>query len=167
MANNFRIGFGYDIHSFTGGDNIIVGGVKIPYSKGVIAHSDGDVLIHAICDALLGSAALGDIGTHFPDNDNRYKNISSLVLLEKTIEVLSNAGYVPVNIDCTLVSESPKISPHYSEIRKNIAVKCGLDPDFISVKATTNEKIGTIGRGEGMAAMAVALVIKKDAQSFV
>lgn len=167
MANDFRIGFGYDIHPFTEGDHVIVGGVNIPYCKGLSAYSDGDVLIHAICDALLGSAALGDIGTHFPNNDIRYKNISSLVLLEKTIVVLSNAGYVPVNIDCTLVCESPKISPYYPEIRSNIAARCGLDPGFVSVKATTNEQIGSIGRKEGMAATAVALVIKRDAQSFV
>jgi 2-C-methyl-D-erythritol 2,4-cyclodiphosphate synthase len=167
MPNNFRIGFGYDIHSFTEGDHVILAGVHIPFSKKLKAHSDGDVLLHAVCDALLGAAALGDIGTHFPDKDDTYSNISSMILLEKTIEKVRNAGFTPVNIDVTVIAEAPMISPHYDEMRKNIAEKCGIDNGCVSVKATTNEKIGTIGRGEGMAATAVALIVTGNAQSLV
>ena len=167
MQNNFRIGFGYDIHAFTEGNHVILGGVTIPYYKKLKAHSDGDVLLHAVCDALLGAAAMGDIGIHFPDNEERYRNISSMKLLEKTAEKIRTAGFAPVNIDVTVIAESPKISPHYETIRKNIAEKCGIETGCVSVKATTNEKIGTIGRGEGIAAMAVALLVKGNIQSLV
>jgi len=158
MPSNFRIGFGYDIHSFSEGNHIVIGGVTIPYKQGLSAHSDGDVLLHAICDALLGAAALGDIGIHFPDNDNIYKNISSIILLEKTIEKIKEAGYSVVNIDSTIIAEAPKISKFYPEMRKNIAHCCAVSDSCVSVKATTNEGIGGIGRGEGIAAMAVVMV---------
>jgi len=167
MANNFRIGLGYDIHAFTKGDHIIVGGVRIPYYKGISAHSDGDVLVHAICDSILGAAALGDIGTNFPNNDEKYRNISSLVLLKESVEKLATAGYIPVNIDCTLICEEPKISLHYNDIRKNISLHTGLDINAVSVKATTNESLGTIGRKEGIAAMSITLVTSNNIQSLV
>lgn len=167
MPNNFRIGFGYDIHSFTEGDHVILGGVTIPYDKKLKAHSDGDVVLHAVCDALLGAAAMGDIGIHFPDTDKKYCNISSILLLEKTIEKIRATGFMPVNIDVTVIAEAPKISPHYETMRQNIAGKCGIEAGCVSVKATTNERIGTIGRGEGIAAMAVALLVKGNVQSLV
>lgn len=167
MTSNFRIGFGYDVHAFANGDHVVLGGVTIPFHQGLSAHSDGDVLLHAICDALLGAAALGDIGMHFPDTDARYRNISSIKLLEMTCEKLTHAGYGIVNIDSTLLAEVPRISPHYSVMRENIARSCSIEKDAVSVKATTNEKLGSIGRREGIAAMAVAMIQKINTQSLV
>ncbi|PKP23185.1 MAG: 2-C-methyl-D-erythritol 2,4-cyclodiphosphate synthase [Bacteroidetes bacterium HGW-Bacteroidetes-21] len=160
--NNIRIGFGYDVHAFCEGSEIVIGGLKIPFRNSLKAHSDGDVLLHAICDALLGAAALGDIGIHFPDNDPHFKGISSLILLEKTIELISIQNYTIGNIDATIVAEEPKISPHYLTIRQNIAKVCQVDISAISIKATTNEKIGFVGRQEGIAAMATTLLFKKS-----
>ncbi len=155
---SFRIGIGYDVHALIPGNEIVLGGVKIPHTLTTKAHSDGDVLLHALCDALLGAAALGDIGKHFPDTDPSFKGISSLILLEKTHTLLKQAGYKVANVDITLIAEKPKISPYSTEIVQNIAQTLHINTSQISVKATTNEKIGFIGRNEGIAAIAVALV---------
>lgn len=156
-----RVGFGYDVHRMVEGRKLIIGGVTIPYQKGLLGHSDADVLLHAICDALLGAAALGDIGKHFPDTDQQYENISSLELLKHTSNILKNHGYSIVNIDSTLVLEQPKILPYVDTMRSNISLSTGIDPSAVSVKATTNEKMGFIGTGEGAAAYAVVLINSK------
>lgn len=161
MTNNFRIGFGYDVHAFCEGDSVVLGGVKIPFSYSLKAHSDGDVLIHAICDSLLGACALGDIGQHFPDNSEEFKNISSVILLEKVKQLLQNHHFDIINVDATIVAEAPKIMPHSVEMIKILSNALQIPADCMSVKATTNEKIGFVGRGEGIAAMAVALVSKQ------
>lgn len=150
-----RVGFGYDSHAFIEGNYIFIGGLKIDFHKGIRAHSDGDVLLHAIADALLGAAALGDIGQHFPDTDPAYKNISSSKILEKIKQMLMQAKFLINNIDSTVITESPKLSPHVDAIRKNIATLLNINMDQVSVKAKTNEKMGWIGRGEGLAAHAV------------
>ena len=151
-----RIGFGYDIHPLTENRKLILGGVDIPSTKGLLGHSDADVLLHAICDALLGAAALGDIGKHFPDTDERYRGISSLKLLEHVAVLLNESHCIISNIDSTLVLEQPKIAPYVEEMQQNITRAAGLQTNQISIKATTNEKLGAIGRGEGCAAFAVA-----------
>ncbi len=153
-----RIGQGYDAHRFKSGDNIILGGVEIPFDKGLAAHSDGDVLLHAICDALLGASALGDIGSHFPDSDPGLKDVSSRDLLRRVSELLREAGYALCNIDATVIAEQPRISPHVRAMRENIAADTGLAIDAISIKATTTERMGFTGRGEGIAASAVCMV---------
>ena len=153
-----RIGQGYDAHRFKSGDNIILGGVEIPFDKGLAAHSDGDVLLHAICDALLGASALGDIGSHFPDSDPGLKDVSSRDLLRRVTELLREAGYALCNIDATVIAEQPRISPHVRAMRENIAADTGLAIDAISIKATTTERMGFTGRGEGIAASAVCMV---------
>lgn len=155
---SFRIGIGYDVHALIPGNEIVLGGVKIPHTLTTKAHSDGDVLLHALCDALLGAAALGDIGKHFPDTDSTYKGISSLILLEKTYALLKQAGYIVANVDITVIAEKPKISLYSAEIIRNIAHTLKIETSQVSVKATTNEKIGFIGRNEGIAAIAVALI---------
>lgn len=155
---SLRIGFGYDIHKLVKGRPLFLGGLKIPYSKGLLAHSDGDVLLHAICDSLLGSAGLGDIGKHFPNTDKKYKNISSLALLEKTFVLLKKSGYKIINIDTMLVAKEPKISPYIEKMRKEISKIIGTKN--ISVKATTNEGIGAIGKGRAICAYAVCMVKK-------
>lgn len=157
---NLRIGHGYDAHRFGPGKHVILGGVQVPCDAGVIAHSDGDVLIHALCDALLGAAALGDIGRHFPDSDAKYKDADSRVLLRDVITKLRTAGYRPLNADLTLVAEKPRVAQHMQAMRANLAVDLGVPLDAVNVKATTTEKMGWIGRGEGLAAHAVALVIR-------
>lgn len=157
---NLRIGHGYDVHRLTEGRPLILGGVTIPYNKGLAGHSDADVLLHAIMDALLGAAALGDIGKLFPDSDDCYKGISSLLLLKKVGEALHSAGFQTVNIDATLIAQEPKIGPYRDEMRRIIAGALGLDVDQVSVKATTEERLGFTGSGEGMSAHAVALVEK-------
>jgi 2-C-methyl-D-erythritol 2,4-cyclodiphosphate synthase len=155
---NFRIGFGYDVHRLLDGKPLWLGGVRIPHYRGSIGHSDADVLLHAICDALLGAAALGDIGTHFPDNDPAFKGISSSILLRKTGELLHSRGYVIGNIDTTVCLETPKIRPYVPEMQSIIASALGIGEDQVSVKATTEEKLGFTGREEGVSAYAVALI---------
>lgn len=153
-----RIGHGYDVHKLTENRKLIIGGVEIPYEKGLLGHSDADVLLHAISDALLGAAALGDIGCLFPDNDEKYKGADSLILLREVVRVLKESGYSVVNIDATLLAQKPKMRPYIDDMRANIASACGISPDFVSVKATTEEGLGFTGSGEGMAAHAVCLL---------
>jgi len=153
-----RIGFGYDVHRLVEGRKLIIGGVDIPFSKGALGHSDADVLLHAICDALLGAAALGDIGKHFPDTDQRFKNVSSIELLKHTNRLLVQHGYSIVNIDSTLLLEKPKILPFVEQMKTNISQAINVDVNYISIKATTNELMGFIGSGEGIAAYAIALI---------
>ena len=153
-----RIGHGYDVHKLTEGRKLILGGVDIPYEKGLLGHSDADVLTHAIMDALLGAAALGDIGKLFPDNDPAYAGADSLVLLERVGERIAQAGYRVGNIDATILAQRPKLAPHIPQMRANLAHRLGLDVDQVSVKATTEEGLGFTGTGQGMAAHAVALL---------
>jgi len=153
-----RIGIGYDIHSLARGRDLVLGGVTIPFEKGLVGHSDADVLIHAICDALLGAAGKGDIGLHFPDNDPAYKDISSLKLLTATLKILQNARYEIVNVDCTVFAQSPKLSPYLESMKTIVAETIDLNPSRINIKATTTEGLGFIGAGEGIAAMSVALI---------
>lgn len=153
-----RIGFGYDVHQLVAGKKLVLGGVEILSEKGLLGHSDADVLLHAICDALLGAAALGDIGKHFPDTDNRYKGINSLTLLERTCELLKEKGFGIVNIDSTLVLESPKIAPYVDKMKQKISDATNIDVDSISIKATTSERLGFIGNSEGAVAYAVAMI---------
>ena len=155
---SFRIGFGYDVHQLKAGIPFWLGGVEIPHEKGSAGHSDADVLIHAICDALLGAAALGDIGVHFPDTDPAYKGIASTILLQRTIELLKSNGFEISNIDSTVCLETPKIKPFIPEMRHQIAAALNVDAALISVKATTEEKLGFTGREEGVSAHAVALI---------
>lgn len=153
-----RIGHGYDVHRFCDGRKLFLGGVEIPHTKGLLGHSDADVLLHAICDALLGAAALGDIGKLFPDNDNAYKDIDSKILLKKTVEYIFEKGYRVSNIDCTVIAQKPKLAPYIEEMRHTIANICVTDLDSINVKATTEEKLGFTGREEGISAHAVCLI---------
>ncbi len=153
-----RIGNGYDVHAFCTGDFITLGGVKIPYHKGLEAHSDGDVLIHALCDALLGAMALGDIGHHFPDNDDKFKNIDSRELLHHVNKIIVKNGYHFNNCDCTVVAQSPKLAPYIEDMRRNLSVDLNVNIDAISVKATTTEKLGFVGKSEGIAVYAVVLI---------
>ena len=153
-----RIGQGFDAHRFRDGDYVMLGGVRVPHDRGLAAHSDGDVLLHAICDALLGAAALGDIGKHFPDTSKDFKGIDSRILLRRTAQILVEAGYRPVNLDGTILAERPKIAPHVAAMRACIAEDLGLPVDAVSVKATTVEKMGFTGREEGIAASAIALI---------
>jgi len=155
-----RSGFGYDIHRFVPKRKLVLGGVRIPSKFGLLGHSDADVLLHAICDALLGAAALGDIGQHFPDTDPRYKGVSSLVFLRAVRDLLQAEGFRPINVDSTLVLQAPKIAPYIPAMRRKIARALKVDVERVSVKATTNEGLGTLGAGEGCAAYAVAAVEK-------
>ena len=153
-----RIGHGFDVHALVLGRPCIIGGVNVPYAKGLDGHSDADVLLHAICDALLGAAALGDIGQHFPPTDARFKGIDSRQLLRHVVALLHERGYMVVNIDSTVICELPKLSPHTAQMRALIAADCQVSLDAINVKATTTEKLGFTGRGEGIAAEAVCLI---------
>ncbi|MGE5416723.1 MAG: 2-C-methyl-D-erythritol 2,4-cyclodiphosphate synthase [Acidobacteriota bacterium] len=153
-----RVGSGYDVHRLVEGRDLIIGGVKIPWEKGLLGHSDADVLIHALCDALLGAAGMGDIGRHFPDNDEKYKNISSLILLREVVTKLAAKGLKVENADCTIIAERPKMAPYINEMRKHLADAMAIDEDSVNVKATTTEGLGFTGRGEGIAAQAVVLV---------
>lgn len=153
-----RIGFGFDVHRLVSGRKLILGGVEIPFEKGLLGHSDADVLLHAVSDALLGAAALGDIGKHFPDTDARFKGISSIQLLMQVGKLLTDKGYLVGNIDTTIVLEKPKIAPYADGMRKNISLALGINEDQVSVKATTNEGLGFIGVGEGAVAYAVATI---------
>ena len=155
-----RIGHGFDVHRFGDGDHIFLGGVRIPHSQGLIAHSDGDVLLHALCDALLGAAGLGDIGKHFPDTDERYAGIDSRKLLRHVVALLHKNHLKPGNIDSTIVAQSPKMAPHIELMCQNIAEDLGIDVTQVNVKATTTEKLGFTGREEGIAVHSVVLLMK-------
>lgn len=154
-----RIGHGYDVHQLVVGRKLIIGGVEIAYEKGLLGHSDADVLLHAICDALLGAAALGDIGKHFADSDAQFKNIDSRILLREVARLLNVAGFRVGNVDATIIAQAPKMAPHISKMVENIAADLGVAVNAINVKATTTEKLGFAGRGEGIAAEAVALLL--------
>jgi len=162
LKNKLRIGNGYDVHQLAEGRKLILGGVEIPSEKGLLGHSDADVLLHAICDALLGALALGDIGRHFPNNDPAYKNIDSKILLEKVYELVNTEGYEINNIDAVVVLESPKLSGYVPEMRKSIAKILNCDGEQVSIKATTSESIGFAGREEGAAAFSTVLLIQKE-----
>ncbi|HNQ12159.1 MAG TPA: 2-C-methyl-D-erythritol 2,4-cyclodiphosphate synthase [Bacteroidia bacterium] len=157
---NFRIGYGFDVHQLVEDRPLIIGGIHIPYSLGALGHSDADVLLHAICDALLGAAALGDIGQHFPDTSNEFKNIDSKILLARVSELLQTHQYKISNIDATLILEKPKIAPYIDQMRSTISSILHLETDQISIKATTNEKLGYVGAQQGVEASAVALIFK-------
>ena len=156
-----RIGHGYDVHCLVPGRRLVLGGVEIPYEYGLLGHSDADVLLHAICDALLGAAALGDIGKSFPDTDDTYNNIDSRILLRKTAEMVAKAGYTPENIDATVIAQRPKLAAYIETMRQNIAADCGLPLTAVNIKATTEEGLGFTGTGEGIAAHAVCLLNAK------
>lgn len=158
MKCNFRIGYGYDVHALDEGLELWLGGVKIPHEKGCVAHSDGDVAIHAICDALLGAAALGDIGKLFPDTSDEFKGIDSKILLRRVVEALATAGYRVGNVDCTIAMQRPKLRPHIDSMREVLASVMGIEVDGVSIKATTTERLGFEGREEGVSAHAVALI---------
>lgn len=155
---SLRIGQGYDAHRFAAGERLVLGGVTIPHSHGLAAHSDGDVLIHALCDALLGAAALGDIGRHFPDRSPEFAGIDSRVLLRRVVTLLEEQGYVAGNVDCTLVAQAPRLAPYIPAMVAHIAADLGLAVERVNVKATTTERMGFTGREEGIAAYAVALI---------
>lgn len=156
-----RIGHGYDVHKFGGEGPIVIGGVSIDYEQGLLAHSDGDVLIHALCDALLGAAAMGDIGKHFPDTDDEWSGVDSRFLLRHVVGLLKERGYVLSNADMTIIAQAPKMAPHIQTMREVLASDCGCAVDDINVKATTTEKLGFTGRKEGIAAHAVVLLRAK------
>ena len=156
-----RIGHGYDVHRFCEGDYVIIGGVKIPFTKKLLAHSDGDVLAHAIADSLLGAAGQRDIGYFFPDTDVEYKNADSMVLLSRVRDIISDVGYEIVNIDSTIVAQAPKMMMHIMNMRENLAAALGIDIDQVNVKATTEEKLGFTGRGEGISSHSVCLIKRK------
>lgn len=153
-----RIGHGYDVHRLVSGRKLVVGGVEIPYEKGLLGHSDADVLLHAVMDALLGAAAMGDIGALFPDTDEKWKGADSSLLLEEVVALLAENGYTVGNIDCTVIAQAPKLAPYIGAMREKMAMCCRITLDRISVKATTEEKLGFTGRGEGIAAHAVCLL---------
>ncbi len=155
-----RIGQGYDVHKLVENRKLIVGGVDIPYERGLLGHSDADVLLHAVSDALLGAAALGDIGCLFPDNDAKFKDADSLLLLAEVVKVLADKGYSVGNVDATIIAQKPKMKPHIEKMRENIAKACNVEVDRISVKATTEEGLGFTGAGEGIAAQAVCIIEK-------
>lgn len=158
---NFRIGNGYDIHAFAPGRKLILGGVEIPHELGLLGHSDADVLLHSISDALLGALSLGDIGKHFPDTDPLYKNADSLDLLKKVSALVHDREFEVGNIDATIIAESPKMQPYIMEMRENIADALSCDKEKISVKATTHEKLGALGRSEGIAVLSIALLFRR------
>ncbi|AHE98064.1 2-C-methyl-D-erythritol 2,4-cyclodiphosphate synthase [Thioalkalivibrio paradoxus ARh 1] len=158
-----RIGQGFDVHAFGAGDHLVLGGVRIPFERGFVAHSDGDVLLHALCDALLGAAALGDIGRHFPDSDPRFRGADSRRLLAEVLARVRAEGWVPVNIDSVIIAQAPKMAAHIAAMRENIAADCGLSLTAVNVKATTTERLGFTGRGEGIAAEAIVLLRRASA----
>lgn len=162
--SSIRIGQGYDVHRFGEGDHIVLGGVKLPYKFGFIAHSDGDVLIHAICDALLGALALGDIGKHFPDNDDAFENMDSRVFLRHIASLVIEKGYRVNNLDSTIVAQAPKMAPFIDEMRRNLAEDLSVAIDQINVKATTTERLGFEGRKEGISCQAICLLSKRDSE---
>ncbi len=154
-----RIGQGFDVHQLVAGRKLIIGGVDIPYELGLLGHSDADVLLHAICDALLGAAAMGDIGRHFADTDAKFKNIDSRILLREVARMVGNAGFRIGNVDATIIAQAPKMAPHITLMVENIATDLGIPMNAVNVKATTTEKLGYTGRGEGIAAQAVVLLL--------
>lgn len=158
MRYFMRIGNGYDVHQLTEGRDLIIGGVKIPYEKGLLGHSDADVLLHAVMDALLGAAGLGDIGLHFPDNDDKYKGADSRELLKEVRQKLLDEGYVVGNIDATIIAQAPKMRPYIDQMKKNIAEDLQIAENMVNVKATTEEHLGFTGRGEGISASAVCII---------
>ena len=153
-----RIGMGYDVHRLVEGRKLVLGGVTIPFEKGLLGHSDADVLVHAVCDALLGAAGLGDIGLHFPDTDSEYKDVASIKILAKTYELISGKGFTIMNLDSTIFADAPKISPYRDAMQKNISRTIEIEQNRVNVKATTFEGLGMIGKGEGIGAMCVALI---------
>lgn len=157
-----RFGLGYDVHRLVQGRKLVLGGIRIPSEYGLLGHSDADVLLHAMCDALLGAAALGDIGKHFPDTDNEYKNISSLKLLKLVGTMIQKRGWEINNIDSTVILEKPKIAKHVDDMRRRIGKTLNISPQVISIKATTNEGLGSVGREEGCAAFAIASILQKE-----
>ncbi len=159
---NFRIGHGYDVHRLTQGRKLILGGVTIPHKTGLLGHSDADVLLHAISDALLGAASLGDIGRHFPDTDENYKGADSMLLLAECVRLISEKGYKVGNIDATIIAQKPKLAPFIPTMKKNIAKVLLIDEDCVNIKATTEEKLGFTGNEEGIAAHSVALIYKSS-----
>jgi len=161
MALACRIGHGFDVHALVSGRPCIIGGVNVAHDKGLDGHSDADVLLHAICDALLGAAGLGDIGKHFPPSDMRYKGIDSRELLRHVVNLVAKQGYAVGNIDATVICEAPRLSPHTAQMALNIASDCGVATNQVNIKATTTEKLGFTGRGEGIAAEAVCLIIAR------
>lgn len=160
MVSTLRIGHGYDVHAFEAGDHVTLGGVRIEHDRGLKAHSDGDVILHALCDALLGALALGDIGRHFPDTDDSYANADSRLLLKRVYAQVTERGYRLQNADITVLAQRPKLAPYIQSMRENIAADLGVDSEYISVKATTTEKLGFVGREEGIGAHAVVLLSK-------
>ncbi len=158
MTSQLRIGQGYDVHAFTAGDHVTLGGEKIPHTHGILAHSDGDVLLHALCDALLGAAGLGDIGMHFPDTDPRWKGADSRAFLRHVRDLLKVSDYVIVNVDTTVICEAPRLGKYREAMRANIAADLGINITRVNIKATTSEKMGFIGRAEGLACQAIALI---------
>ena len=160
MRVPFRIGQGFDVHAFAAGRRLVIGGVEIPHEKGLLGHSDADVLLHAICDALLGAAALGDIGRHFPDTDPRYKGIDSRELLRHVAKLIRGADLAIANVDATIIAQAPRMAPHIPKMVANIAADLGVETARVNVKATTTEQLGFAGRGEGIAAQAICLLIR-------
>jgi 2-C-methyl-D-erythritol 2,4-cyclodiphosphate synthase len=158
MTSHLRIGQGYDVHAFTAGDHVTLGGEKIPHTHGILAHSDGDVLLHAICDALLGAAGLGDIGMHFPDTDSRWKGADSRAFVRHVRDLLKERDFVIVNVDSTVICETPRLGKYREVMRTNIASDLGVNITRINIKATTSEKMGFIGRAEGLACQAIAMI---------
>jgi len=157
----YRIGFGYDIHKLDYNRDLIIGGVKIPYEKGLVGHSDADVLIHAIIDAIFGALALGDIGTHFPDTDNEYKDISSVLLLKRALQLIQDEGYAINNIDCNIIAQEPKMKPHIAQMKEKLAHELMIDVNLISIKAKTNEKMDAVGEKKAIEANAVVMLRKE------
>ncbi|HKA18268.1 MAG TPA: 2-C-methyl-D-erythritol 2,4-cyclodiphosphate synthase [Blastocatellia bacterium] len=162
MSDSFRIGIGYDLHRLVEGRKLVLGGVEIPFEKGLLGHSDSDVLTHAICDALLGAAALGDIGTHFPDSDPRWSGASSLNLLAQVVELVDQHGFGITNIDATIIVEQPKLRAHIDSMREQLASVLDIPGDKVSVKAKTNEGLDSVGRNEAIAAQAIVLIHRKE-----
>jgi 2-C-methyl-D-erythritol 2,4-cyclodiphosphate synthase len=157
---NIRIGHGFDVHAFADGRRLVLGGVEIPHERGLLGHSDADVLLHAICDALLGAAGMGDIGHHFPDSDASYRDADSRLLLREVAELLGGRGWRVGNLDATVIAQVPRLSPHIPGMRTNIAADLAIRPEQVNIKATTTERLGFPGREEGMAAEAVCLIVK-------
>jgi 2-C-methyl-D-erythritol 2,4-cyclodiphosphate synthase len=165
MSSSLRIGQGYDVHAFQAGDHVMLGGVRIPHAQAVCAHSDGDVLLHAVCDALLGAAALGDIGMHFPDTDPRWRGADSRALLRHVRELLAARGFSVVNVDVTVLADAPRLGRHREQMRANLAADLSTGVERINVKATTSERLGFIGRQEGLACHAIALIEQSAGKS--
>ncbi len=159
-----RIGQGFDVHALAAGRLLIIGGVEIPYERGLLGHSDADVLLHAITDALLGAAGLGDIGRHFPDTDPKFKDANSRHLLRETSRLIDRAGYAVVNIDATIIAQAPRMAPHVAKMAANIAADLGIEPGCVNIKAKTTEQLGFTGRGEGIAAQAMALIERAESE---